>query len=738
MAILVFSPNGTHVTKPTLEAARTSADCTGKTVVVTSALTAAQSDITAAWPTDRALEVKKGGSIANTLVFTINSTFSAGGYQAFAGAGTVVFGSSSVTEIRPIWFKGAETDDSISINKALKSAMTDGSGCALVLLDSRTYTINNPIEIWKWSGTAFGWAMVTLACKSATYAELSPGAYITATFKDRPAIMIERGRAVVIENISLQGQTTRATMATLQTIIDLRTDWTEAGTIRTAQYSPYAGICIDPFGTSLPPDGGYPGYSSYYCASAGGSSACKILSTSMRDFHVGLMITPNGQTGNAENISICDCNFNYCKYFIAIGGAQSRNVEVRNFSGYSGYRAFDGTTFGQTIGNSPVVYAANLGKLAEIYSQSGWNHGQEGMLYIYAEELYSINTQGSTPMGYSNFNFDGNCLNRASILGLSGAYKSCSFSYANNLANCLPFAGYSIFTDCTFDSLPIGETGANSNRSIFIGCHAGGARLLNPVTTDMDMFAYFSNLPRTTFLSGSRVVDKSLPGDFRLKVQPYSADLALGTVTTTVDAVAGTASFTLADPSTLMVGDRITYYRAPGDFTPFQYLGTVISIVGTTVNLNYVPMTVSVTATGGMITNVSASIGIVVTRYKKYHYYTIGDTATGSLVVNNVNVPGSWGVGDAVTGAGIPAGAYVTAVGATSLTLSTAATATAVGVNLYDLGVTFEGSCSSVPYFGNWVKGTVIKNSSPAVGSPTGWVCTVGGSQGTWVALANL
>ena len=61
MAILVFSPNGTYVTKPTLEAARTSADCAGKTVVVTTALTAAQSAIAAAWPADRALRVEKSG-----------------------------------------------------------------------------------------------------------------------------------------------------------------------------------------------------------------------------------------------------------------------------------------------------------------------------------------------------------------------------------------------------------------------------------------------------------------------------------------------------------------------------------------------------------------------------------------------------------------------------------------------------------------------------------------------------
>jgi len=135
MAILVFSPNGTHVAKPTLEAARTSADCAGKTVVVTSALTAAQSDITAAWPADRALEVKKGGSIANTVAFTINGPFTAGLYQVFAGSGSV----TGLTEAQPEWF-GAKgdgiTDDAVAIDNAL-NAVTNGT----LYLSGKTYLV---------------------------------------------------------------------------------------------------------------------------------------------------------------------------------------------------------------------------------------------------------------------------------------------------------------------------------------------------------------------------------------------------------------------------------------------------------------------------------------------------------------------------------------------------------------------------------------------------------------------
>ena len=54
----------------TLEEARTSAFVAGKTVVVTSSLTEAQSNILAAWPADRALRVEKGGSINPSTAFT--------------------------------------------------------------------------------------------------------------------------------------------------------------------------------------------------------------------------------------------------------------------------------------------------------------------------------------------------------------------------------------------------------------------------------------------------------------------------------------------------------------------------------------------------------------------------------------------------------------------------------------------------------------------------------------------
>lgn len=42
------------------------------------------------------------------------------------------------------------------------------------------------------------------------------------------------------------------------------------------------------------------------------------------------------------------------------------------------------------------------------------------------------------------------------------------------------------------------------------------------------------------------------------------------------------------------------------------------------------------------------------------------------------------------------------------------------------------------PATGTYAAGDRVLNSAPAVGSPKGWICTVGGTPGTWVSEGNL
>jgi len=109
MSILVYSNDGKLISKPTLLACSTDADCAGKTTTVTSALTADQSNITA-WPSDRTLRVVEGGSIANASALTINGPFECHpSHRAFVGTGAVTFGAGAVDKEYTAWTTGTNT-----------------------------------------------------------------------------------------------------------------------------------------------------------------------------------------------------------------------------------------------------------------------------------------------------------------------------------------------------------------------------------------------------------------------------------------------------------------------------------------------------------------------------------------------------------------------------------------------------------------------------------------------------
>lgn len=48
------------------------------------------------------------------------------------------------------------------------------------------------------------------------------------------------------------------------------------------------------------------------------------------------------------------------------------------------------------------------------------------------------------------------------------------------------------------------------------------------------------------------------------------------------------------------------------------------------------------------------------------------------------------------------------------------------------------GHGPAIPTQGNWNVGDIVWNSAPASGQPAGWMCSVAGTPGTWVAMANL
>ena len=176
--------------------------------------------------------------------------------------------------------------------------------------------------------------------------------------------------------------------------------------------------------------------------------------------------------------------------------------------------------------------------------------------------------------------------------------------------------------------------------------------------------------------------------------------LGVVTAAAAADYSSGSTSVTVTPGfGTFRVGDTIT-----------QGVGVVgARIVGVSGNT----LTLSTPATG----NSGATTGSNIAATE-----TVGATATGDLdgsttVTNVVTSTGSFDVGQAISGTGIPAGTTITAVGSGTLTLSAAAAAgTGVALNS---GISYNASASAVQDFLSGLPG-VEANDITVSGGPGG------------------
>lgn len=126
-AILIQSPIGQLVADPavqTLAQAAVSPSAAGKTVVVTSALSAVQSNISSAsvhgWPTDRVLKFEGSGSLGNTTTFRFYDRIVSGVKHIFKGTGDIIL--TVADTIFPEYWGVDSVADEVQINKAITAA----------------------------------------------------------------------------------------------------------------------------------------------------------------------------------------------------------------------------------------------------------------------------------------------------------------------------------------------------------------------------------------------------------------------------------------------------------------------------------------------------------------------------------------------------------------------------------------------------------------------------------------
>jgi hypothetical protein len=234
------------------------------------------------------------------------------------------------------------------------------------------------------------------------------GSALIAGFTDKPAIIIQHARAVQIENLAIMGKNNWKDVYDVSHISVLYDDanFLAPGITDDKAHAPYAGICIDPFAvtsTSPPqlPSEVYPGLEAEYLPSQG-SVHISIARCFIYGFVVGIVISPNGITQNADNIFIDDCIISSTKSAIAVCQDQSRCVSCRNLNvTYTKY-VIDCTHYGKKTGCCPSLFTANIGWTKYIFNTYSFGSGAafDG---VYAEATLSLGVLGGggTSDGYA-------------------------------------------------------------------------------------------------------------------------------------------------------------------------------------------------------------------------------------------------------------------------------------------------------------------------------------------------
>lgn len=598
------------------------------------------------------------------------------------------------------------TDDYAALQSALDYAVANQKA---VVLPSGRYKITNSLIIGSWNGTAWsGFASASLIGDNYAYATVL-SAVIEPTFNDKPALIIQNARGVIIQNVSFVGQ--NAISSAILSDYTLMMDEANfvVGGARDSRYSPYAGICIDPFGTSVPADGGYPGLSGYYTTGAQGSSKVIIDNIQVSDFVVGVMVTPNQVTQNAEDLYFRAASTGPCKVGVAIGQSQSRTTMWQGGNTAFCYYGFDTRSYGRQQGSLPHIDGVNMsGKyLFNVFPNFGTPPSIQN---VHAESFASIGNFYQSAVSQQPITFIGCSFNFSdfSVGGASRAYADSCYSataptkfigcsFENTIYDG-PFRMYTTaptdFDSCVFrtkqSELTLwrssGPYALQFNDMTFRDCQvindASRGSNMSVLTDDMVAY-YFTTVNRRYAPYGGkiRLYDNATNAQrvyWSATVPSTHAETSISATQSVTVGANGIATMTVPDGTLVRVGDAIISATSfsPEDVpigSTYNPIGIVTSVVGNDVTFSGVPQNLS-----------SGTYNILTAWWPRYHLASTGDVSSGSDQILNVTNPTTWAVGNKINGTGIPVGAYVTNVSGTTLTISKVASATNVGVRLYD------------------------------------------------------
>lgn len=341
-------------------------------------------------------------------------------------------------------------DDSDAIQAAINAAIpVNGT----VFLPRGSYSISKPLIVANWEDGVYKQVCIKILGEDTMWSTMVTR--IIANFKDGPALGLHLNKGTIIQGIYFEGLY-KVPKLTPREYMNSNLDTYGDTTCRDTQFSPYCGVGIDIFRYNLPPDGGFPTLREWYRGpvTKSGSTGCRIMDCTFRGFTIGIIVSPNGYTLNAELMTFENIRVNNCK--IAFVGCQSQEKVNRiiNWGVWGTVRcAFVWNKYGLKQPGFYQIRDVNIAdNVAEVLyrASSGWFP-----LHIDGLFAESINTFGkwSSTVGCSMRNSIVNyahftntkALPQNHIGGSGVSYYNCNFRYYGDLTFPLLQAGTNLY-----------------------------------------------------------------------------------------------------------------------------------------------------------------------------------------------------------------------------------------------------------------------------------------------------
>jgi hypothetical protein len=607
------------------------------------------------------------------------------------------------------------------INIAVQVVIKNNSMPRRLVLPDRNYTITSTgILLINLAGTynqvsieLYGNDISALSVQSTTLTFTNPNTF---------GICMQVGKGVSIRGLKIQGPFVR-TWGNMKAFVEVKlADYSTGSGCRDTVYSPCCGINIDPFCGVVPPDGGYPGLTSYYTGgvTVEGSTMPKIEHCTVTGWVVGLGVSINGTTLNADSGIVHNCCFENNKVNFAWGQDQTKGwVLTKILTTAFTHTVSTNIQYGSKTGAPPNIRSYTIaGQVNQIFDYDTAGRFGFEATDIYAESTYRIGKIIGKPAKIINMIFNAMlaeypgvlgapdlCLYGGNVTFVGGMFRHYDNLYTKRLSmaatNCT-------FIGVNFDKPPlIQDFGQNQ----FVNCSCDSGHAISSgdfsVDTDYDITNYLQHGRirvdvKQNFGFGQANTEYNFKRDYEGRV------LAGNGLVLTVNATNRTATFpTGNDLYNAQVNDYIIK-ETPGAFfdnagtMPFEVVGRITSIGGGTTTLADVPVEI-VSGTYNLYTSFFKTIGIPF----------IGDITNGSPTITNVE---SSQYGFPYVGMRLSAfdfgfipNVYVTAVnpGLKTVTMSTGAFTTARNIEFNNYGRTIIFAAQD-PAYGGYVNAKSI------------------------------